>query len=59
MYIQFIMAFLERYWYLYDPKTKTEVVPKMYPCEYFNRYSIDRVLIEYLINSIKDDDIYN
>lgn len=45
--------------YVYDPKTQVEVVPKNYPCEYFNRYSIDRVLIEYLINSIKDDDIYN
>lgn len=45
--------------YLYDPKTKTEVVPKKYPTEYFNRYSLDRGVCEYLINSIKDDDIYN
>lgn len=27
--------------------------------DYFSRYPVDRVLTEYLINAIKDDDIYN
>jgi hypothetical protein len=58
-YVNEVVKLVRNTGYLYDPKAKTEVVPKMYPCEYFNRYSIDRVLIEYLINSIKDDDIYN
>ena len=34
-------------------------MPKNYPLDYFSRYSIDRVLVEYLINAIKDDDVYN
>lgn len=58
-YVNEVVKLVRNTGYLYDPKAKTEVVPKMYPCEYFNRYSTDRVLIEYLINSIKDDDIYN
>jgi WASH complex subunit strumpellin len=45
--------------YSYNTKTKTEIVPKNYPMDYFSRYPVDRVLTEYLINSIKDDDIYN
>ena len=45
--------------YTYNSKTKAEVLPKNYPLDYFSRYSIDRVLVEYLINAIKDDDVYN
>lgn len=36
-----------------------EVLPKNYPVDYFSRFSVDRVLIETLINALKDDDIYN
>ena len=45
--------------YSYNIKTKVEVMPKNYPLDYFSRYSVDRVLVEYLINAIKDDDVYN
>lgn len=45
--------------YSYNPKTKVEVLPKNYPLDYFSRYPIDRVLVEYLINAVKDDDVYN
>lgn len=45
--------------YSFNPKTTNEVLPKNYPCDYFSRFSIDRVLTENLINTIKDDDVYN
>jgi hypothetical protein len=48
--------------YSYNPRTKEEKLPKNYPVDYFNRFSIeaiDRSLIETLINTLKDDDIYN
>lgn len=45
--------------YSYNRKTTAEILPKNYPCDYFSRFSIDRVLIEHLINTIKDDDVYN
>lgn len=48
--------------YKYNPKTKEEVLPKNYPVDYFNRFSIDsidRTIIETLINTLKDDDVYN
>ena len=45
--------------YYYNPKTQAELLPKNYPCDYFGRFSIDRVLTEHLINTIKDDDVYN
>jgi len=34
-------------------------MPEKYPVDYFNRFSVDKVLIENLINSLKDDDVYN
>jgi hypothetical protein len=35
------------------------VIPEKYPAAYFNRFKIDRELVESLINSMKDDDIYD
>lgn len=40
-------------------KTKTISLPAKYPMDYFGRFALDRMLIETLINSLKDDDIYN
>jgi len=48
--------------YYINTKTKEEKLPKNYPVDYFSRFSIesiDRSLIESLINTLKDDDIYN
>ena len=46
--------------YYYNPKTGVEILPKTnYPCDYFGRFPIERVLVENLINTIKDDDVYN
>lgn len=45
--------------YLYNKKTKQESIPKNYPSDYFSRYPMDKTLIETLINTLKDDDIYN
>jgi len=45
--------------YSYDPKTQVEILPKNYPVDYFSRFSMDRILIEQLINTLKDDDIYH
>lgn len=45
--------------YHYNPKTKVETHPLNYPTDYFGRFNIDRVLIEQLINTLKDDDVYN
>jgi WASH complex subunit strumpellin len=45
--------------YSYNPKTKVEVLPKNYPLDYFSRYPINIVQVEYLINAVKDDDVYN
>lgn len=33
-------------------------MPKNYPIDYFHRFSVDRILIENLINQLKDDDVY-
>ena len=35
------------------------MIPEKYPAAYFNRIKIDRELVESLINSMKDDDIYD
>lgn len=34
-------------------------LPQKYPMDYFGRFNLDRILIETLINTLKDDDIYN
>ena len=39
--------------------SKQANIPSRYPMDYFGRFNIDRVLIENLINILKDDDIYN
>jgi len=44
--------------YSYNPKTGVEVIPRKYPCDYFSRFPVDRILTENLINLIKDDDLY-
>lgn len=36
--------------YSFKIKTQVEVIPKNYPCDYFSRFSVDRVLTESLIN---------
>ena len=45
--------------YAYNPKSKVETFPPNYPTDYFSRFPIDKVLIEQLINTLKDDDVYN
>ena len=45
--------------YSYDKDTRQEVIPDRYPCAYFNRFKVDRELVESLINTMKDDDIYD
>jgi WASH complex subunit strumpellin len=44
--------------YSYNRETKVEVLPKNYPVDYFHRFHVDRVLMEQLINQLKDDDVY-
>lgn len=34
-------------------------LPQRYPMDYFSRFKVDRILIENLINLLKDDDVYN
>ena len=34
-------------------------LPAKYPIDYFGRFSMDRQLIESLINALKDDDVYS
>jgi hypothetical protein len=34
-------------------------IPVRYPMDYFGRFNVDRILIENLINALKDDDVYN
>ena len=34
-------------------------IPPKYPMDYFGRFNVDRILIENLINALKDDDVYN
>lgn len=34
-------------------------LPPKYPMDFFGRFNLDRILIETLINALKDDDIYN
>ena len=34
-------------------------IPAKYPMDYFGRFNVDRILIENLINALKDDDVYN
>lgn len=33
-------------------------IPQKYPVDFFGRFNVDRILIETLINALKDDDIY-
>jgi WASH complex subunit strumpellin len=40
-------------------KAGTISLPAKYPMDYFGRFNLDRILIETLINALKDDDIYN
>jgi len=35
------------------------MIPARYPMDYFGRFGVDRMLIENLINQLKDDDVYN
>ena len=58
-YVNEVCKLIKTTGYQYFPKTRNEILPKNYPCDYFQRFSIDRVLIEILINTIKDDDVYN
>jgi len=36
--------------YYYDKESRKETLPKNYPVDFFNRFSIDKKLIEQLIN---------
>lgn len=41
----------------YDKKGVMKI-PEKYPMDYFGRFGVDRILIENLINALKDDDVY-
>mmetsp|Transcript_109148 Transcript_109148/g.151015 ORF Transcript_109148/g.151015 Transcript_109148/m.151015 type:complete len:217 (+) Transcript_109148:483-1133(+) len=45
--------------YYFNKKTGQTQMPEGYPAEYFSRFSVDRNLVEVLINAMKDDDVYN
>jgi hypothetical protein len=45
--------------YFINKATGKETIPELYPAKYFSRFKLDRTLIESLINSMKDDDIYD
>jgi WASH complex subunit strumpellin len=55
----YVVALCKQTGYTFDKDTRTEVIPEKYPAQYFNRFKIDRELVESLINSMKDDDIYD
>ena len=55
----YVVALAKQTGYSYDSREKIEVIPDKYPAAYFNRFKIDRELVESLINSMKDDDIYD
>jgi WASH complex subunit strumpellin len=38
---------------------ESQKIPAKYPMDYFGRFNVDRMLIESLINLMKDDDVYN
>ncbi len=40
-----------------DPKATQ--IPARYPVDFFARFKVDRMLVESLINALKDDDVYN
>ena len=40
-------------------KKNEQKIPAKYPVEYFGRFKLDRELVENLINSMKDDDVYS
>jgi hypothetical protein len=42
----------------WNKATNMEVVPSKYPTDYFNRFRLKPVLIETIINLMKDDDIF-
>jgi len=44
--------------YTYDKETRKEHLPKNYPAEYFNRFFIEKKLIEQLVNQMRDDEVY-
>jgi len=44
--------------YFYNKATGKETIPDLYPAKYFSRFRLDSKLVESLINTMKDDDIY-
>lgn len=44
--------------YSYDKTSGASVIPEQYPAQYFKRFKVDKQLVESLINTMKDDDIY-
>jgi WASH complex subunit strumpellin len=57
--VSYVVGLCKQTGYSYDKESKTEVVPDKYPCSYFARFKLDRDLVESLINTMKDDDIYD
>lgn len=45
--------------YFLNKSSLRETIPEKYPANYFSRFKIDRMLVESLINAMKDDDIYD
>ena len=57
-YTNEVSKLCKRTGYFYNIKNKQELIPDCYPVDYFSRYPLDKVLIEQLINALKDDDVY-
>lgn len=45
--------------YSYNKASKIEIIPEKYPAKYYARFKLDQKLVESLINTMKDDDIYD
>jgi len=55
----YVVVLCKQTGYSFDKDTRVEIIPEKYPAAYFSRFKIDRELVESLINSMKDDDIYD
>lgn len=57
--VNYVVALCKQTGYTFSKENNTEIIPEKYPAAYFNRFKIDREVCETLINSMKDDDIYD
>jgi len=42
----FVVALCKQTGYTYDKDTRSEFIPEKYPCAYFQRFKLDRELVE-------------